>query len=209
MTIAVIEIYDEINRKKRIEVSKALAKINCNIKILILRICSSGGYMVDGYEIFKMIEIFKLKNPEIKLIASIDSECKSAAYLIASVADEIFLSKWGEVGSIGVIIGKNESNCTSINHKNIAHCEYLDYSEYCQPAGKCIGKDIYERLHKCATEFEELVRKNRPKIKKDIPLEYIYMDKEALELGLVDCIWTFDELIYNRFSKESISILIG
>ena len=52
--------------------------------------------MVDGYEIFKMIEIFKLKNPEIKLFASIDSECKSAAYLIASVADEIFLSKWGK-----------------------------------------------------------------------------------------------------------------
>ena len=211
MTIAVIEIYDEINRKKRIEIGNALAKINLNVTVLILRICSSGGYIVDGYEIFKMLEIFKLKNPDIELIASIGSECKSAAYLIASVADEILLSKWGEVGSIGVIIGKNESNCMKIDNKNSAHCEYEDYSEYCQPAGKCMGKDkdkgIRQRLNKSATEFEELIRKNRPKIKDKVKLEYVYMDEEGLELGLVDGIMTYDELIYNRYPQVAIKLL--
>lgn len=77
---------------------------NDNTKGLILSIDSPGGSPVQAAMIYDEILRLKKANPDIKVYAVASDFCTSAAYYIASAADEIYASKASIVGSIGVLM---------------------------------------------------------------------------------------------------------
>jgi len=86
------------------------------IKAILLEVDSSGGRPVAGEEINEAV-----KNSKKPVVAFIRSVGASAAYLAASGADQIFASKYSDVGSIGVTmsyldnVGQNKSDGLSYN----------------------------------------------------------------------------------------------
>lgn len=73
-------------------------------KGIILQINSPGGSPVQAERIYDEIMRLKAIYPDKKVVAVIEDIGASAAYYIASAADEIVASKASLVGSIGVII---------------------------------------------------------------------------------------------------------
>lgn len=70
------------------------------IKGAVLRIDSCGGECAGCYDLAD--SIYKMRGMK-PIWASVDDSAFSAAYMIASAADKVFVSRTGGVGSIGVI----------------------------------------------------------------------------------------------------------
>jgi protease-4 len=73
------------------------------MKAVILRIDSPGGSPVQGDYMYNTVRYFRKKYPDIKVYAVCVDICASAAYYVASAADEIYANPSSLVGSIGVI----------------------------------------------------------------------------------------------------------
>lgn len=71
------------------------------IKGLILKINSPGGYPGTAQEIFNEVKKFKAKKP---VIVVVENLCASAAYYIAACGDYIICNPSSMVGSIGVLL---------------------------------------------------------------------------------------------------------
>lgn len=76
---------------------------NKAMKAVILRIDSPGGSPVQGDYMYNTVRYFRKKYPDIKVYAVCVDICASAAYYVASAADEIYANPSSLVGSIGVI----------------------------------------------------------------------------------------------------------
>jgi len=76
---------------------------NPEMKALIFRIDSPGGSPVQADYMYNAIQYYKKEHPEIKTYAVCMDMCASAAYYMASSADEIYAAPSSMVGSIGVI----------------------------------------------------------------------------------------------------------
>jgi protease-4 len=72
-----------------------------SVKAIILRINSPGGAVAPAQEIYREIEKIKKKKP---VVASIETVGASAAYYVASAANQIICSEGTITGSIGVIM---------------------------------------------------------------------------------------------------------
>lgn len=76
---------------------------NKALKALILRIDSPGGSPVQADYVYNLIRYYRTKHHDIKTYAVCVDMCASAAYYIASAADEIYANPSSMVGSIGVV----------------------------------------------------------------------------------------------------------
>lgn len=74
---------------------------NPEIKGLILKINSPGGYPGTAQEIFNELKKFKTKKP---IVAIVENMCTSAAYYVAAGSDYIISNPSSMVGSIGVLL---------------------------------------------------------------------------------------------------------
>jgi protease-4 len=74
-----------------------------NAKGIILRINSPGGSPVQASYVYNEINRLKQTRKDIKVYAVCVDLCASAAYYIASAADEIYANQATMVGSIGVL----------------------------------------------------------------------------------------------------------
>lgn len=74
------------------------------VRGVILRIDSPGGSPVQARQIYDKIQSLQAKNEKVKVYALIEDLGTSAAYLIASSAEEIHADQTSIVGSIGVIM---------------------------------------------------------------------------------------------------------
>ena len=75
-----------------------------NCKGLLLRINSPGGSGVQAHQIYKEIKRLRATRPELPVYAVIEDMGASAAYWVASAADQIYADEVSLVGSIGVLI---------------------------------------------------------------------------------------------------------
>jgi protease-4 len=85
------------------ETLKQLRKFQkkASVKAVILRINSPGGTVAPAQEIYREVNRIKKKKP---VVASLETVAASAAYYIASSADDIVCSRGTITGSIGVIM---------------------------------------------------------------------------------------------------------
>jgi protease IV len=76
---------------------------NSGLKALVLRINSPGGSPVQADYMYNTLQYYRKKYPNIKIYAVCVDMCASAAYYVASAADEIYANPSSIVGSIGVL----------------------------------------------------------------------------------------------------------
>jgi protease-4 len=162
-------------------------------KGIILQINSPGGSPVQAERIYDEIMRLKLEYPEKKVVAVIEDIGASAAYYIASAADEIVASKASLVGSIGVIIngfgavdamkklGIERRLITAGDNKAM-----LDPFSPKDEAQEAYMKRIVDQIH---TQFIEAVKNGRGERlanRADIFSGLVWNGEEAKTLGLVD-----------------------
>lgn len=170
------------------------------VKAVLLDIDSPGG-MVDGtQDLANLIYQSRGKKP---IAAFTDGMMASAAYWIGSAADEIFISgDTTQVGSIGVVAshvdvskaeekaGMKTTEIVAGKYKRIAS-RYAPLSE----EGKATLQEMVDYLYRV---FIEDVAKHRGVTEEDalkMADGKVFIGKQAKEIGLVDGIMNFDDLI--------------
>lgn len=83
-----------------IEMAIAAALENPEVKGIVLDVNSGGGMVSGAFETAEFIRQAATVKP---IVSIVDSSAYSAAYLLASQTDHIYVSKSGGVGSIGVV----------------------------------------------------------------------------------------------------------
>lgn len=166
---------------------------NDHAKAVIIAINSPGGSPVHAGYIYDEIVRLRGEYPDKKVYAVISEMGASAAYYIASAADEIYADKASLVGSIGVIssgfgfvdamkkLGIERRVITAGTNK-----AFLDPFQPEKEDEKLFWKQSLSVIH---AQFIEQVRKGRgDRLKEDEKIfsGLIWSGQDALEKGLID-----------------------
>lgn len=179
------------------------------VKSVLLAIDSPGG-TVDGTQDLANL-IYNGKNDK-PVIAWTDGMIASAAYWIASAADKIYISgDTVEVGSVGVVathvdyskqderFGEKYTEITAGTYKRIAS-SHAPLS----PEGRQTIQDQIDHIY---TVFVGNIARNR-NMSEEQALKAadgrIFIGRQAIEVGLVDGVSTFDHVINSMSSGVAI-----
>jgi protease-4 len=164
-----------------------------NTKAIILDINSPGGSAVQAATVYDEIMRQKQLHKNIKVYAVCSDACASAAYYMASAADDIYANKASLVGSIGVLIdgfgftdamnkfGVQRRLLTSGDHKG-----FLDPFSPENPADLKFAQGMLDSVH---AQFEQSVEQGRGSRLKITPETFsglVWTGKQALDMGLID-----------------------
>lgn len=160
---------------------------------------NSGGGEVDGA--FEAAAKIKSASAEKPVLALVNAHAYSAAYLLASAASKIMVTKTGGVGSVGVVtahvdyskmldkVGIDVTLLYKGSHK-------VDGNPY-EPLPKDVKERIDSRLEATYTLFVDTVANNRSvsaQVIRDTEA-LTYGADEALSLGLVDSVSAPDDAL--------------
>lgn len=171
-----------------------------SVGAIVLDVDSPGGTVYGVQEVAE--EIFKARGQK-PILAAVDSLAASAAYWIASAADEIAVTPSGEVGSIGVF------------------AEHMDYSKWLENEGmkptlisagkyKVEGNQyapledearayIQQRVDDYYQAFVKAVARNRgatvARVKSDFGEGRTVGAERAVESGMADRVAAFDQVL--------------
>lgn len=177
---------------------------------LVLLINSPGGSPVQAGMIND--EIVHLKAQYNKPIyAVVEETCASAAYYIASAADEIFVDKASIVGSIGVLmdgfgftgvmdkVGVERRLLTAGDNKGM-----LDPFSPLKPEQRAHAQTMLDQIHQ---QFIDVVRQGRGerlKENKDTFSGLFWTGQQAIALGLADQLGTLDSVARDIVKAEQV-----
>lgn len=168
---------------------------NKHSKAVMLVINSPGGSPVQAGYVYDEIVRLRALHPDKKLYAVISDLGASAAYYIASAADQIYADKASLVGSIGVIsasfgftgamekLGIDRRVMTAGENK-----AFLDPYQPLKAEEKVFWENSLAIIH---AQFIEQVKKGRGDRLKDAADSFsglIWTGEQALEKGLVDAL---------------------
>ena len=205
--VGVISATDQANAQK-VNASLRNALKAENSVAVILRINSPGGSPVQAEQIYD--EIRRLRTEYDKPIyAVIEDAGASAAYYIASAADEIYVSRSSLVGSIGVLmngfgvvdlmdkIGVERRLVTSGGHKGI-----MDPFSPMQPGDKEFVEKMLNQIHQQFINAVKQGRGNRLKIDEDTFSGLFWTGEEAVKRGLADKFGSVSSVAREVFKVE-------
>lgn len=166
-------------------------------KTIALNFDSPGG---EAYQCFATGRFLRNLADEngVKIISFVDGLAASAAYGLASIADEIIVAEGSEVGSIGVLV-RLMNDSKFLEQKGLertfvtAGKEKIPYAEDGSFRPEFLA-DIQEKVDTLYKEFTEFVAVNR-----NLSVESVvstqaktFLPEKALELGLIDKVMTVD-----------------
>ena len=179
-------------------------------RALVLLINSPGGSPVQAGMIND--EIVRLKAQHNKPIyAVVEETCASAAYYIASAADEIFVDKASIVGSIGVLmdgfgftgvmdkLGVERRLLTAGENKGM-----LDPFSPLKDEQRAHAQTMLNQIHQ---QFIDVVRQGRGerlKENEDTFSGLFWTGQQAIELGLADKLGTLDSVARDIVKAEQV-----
>ena len=180
-----------------------------NVVAVALIINSPGGSPVQSELIFNRIRSLA-EEKNVKVISFIEDVGASGGYWIACAADKIYAAQNSIIGSIGVVsasfgfdkaiekLGINRRIYTEGNSKSILD-PFLPEKKADIEILKEVQRDIYEN-------FKELVLARRSSLKldrsDDIFSGAFWSSKKSKELGLIDEIGNFHDVIYKKFGTN-------
>lgn len=162
-------------------------------KGVILQINSPGGSPVQAERIYNEIIRLRAEYPDKKVVAVIEDIGASAAYYIASAADEIVASKASLVGSIGVII--NGFGAVDAMQKLGIERRLITAGDNKAMLDPFLPKDagqeafmqrIVDQIHRQFIDAVKQGRGERLSKRADIFSGLVWNGEEAKALGLVD-----------------------
>ena len=183
---------------------------NKSSKALKLLINSPGGSAVQAGMIVD--ELRRLKKLHKKPIhAVVEDTCASAAYYIASAADNIYVDKASVVGSIGVLIDSfgftGAMDKMGIERRLITSGEnkgFLDPFSPLSEAQLAHARQLTDNIHK---QFIGVVREGRGERLKETPDMYsgiVWTGEQSLALGLADAYGSVDSVARDIVKAEDI-----
>ncbi len=162
-------------------------------KAVMLRIDSPGGSPVQASQISNEIKRLKVEFPDKKVYAVIEDVGASAAYWIATFADEIYADQASLVGSIGVAMSSfgfvDTMNKLGVERRlYIAgyNKDMLDPFSPTKPDQVAMLQKELDILHKV---FIDVVKQNRGARLKESPDMFsgrVWVGIEAKPLGIID-----------------------
>lgn len=178
-----------------------------SIKTIVLHIDSGGGEASGCFELARHIMASRGQK---KIIAYVDEFACSAAYALASSAEEIIASPDADVGSIGVIMVHQE--LTKAFEKNGVTINVIKAGEFKGMGSpfQALSEESKERLQKrindtyaTFTGFVAEARNISEEAVKNTEAN-VYSAQEALELGLINSIMSQDDFLnYLQGSEEA------
>jgi len=166
---------------------------NPRAKAIILRINSPGGTPVTADRIFHEIKRLKSQNSDKKIYAVCTDACASAAYYIASAADEIYANPSSLIGSIAVLydgfgfVGTLEK--LGVERRVFASGDqksFLDPFTPMQPEQVDILKRMLSELHVQFVNDVKAGRGDRLQDNPDLFTGLYWTGVHAKKLGLID-----------------------
>ena len=175
------------------------------IKSIILNIDSPGGVVDGTYELADYIASIE------KPVIAYASGCVcSSAYLLASAANEIYITPSTDAGSIGVLLihkdfseyEKQEGIKTTV----LTAGKYKGLGNPYEPLNTTAKETFQERLDYIYSMFVDTVAKYRNKDVKEVlnmADGKVFIGKQAVDAGLVDGIATMNDVLNNTLLGKS------
>lgn len=190
-------------------IAKKIKALEADDKVhsIFIKIDSPGG-MVDGTQALHET----LKNCTKPTLAFVDDgTCASAAYEIAAGCDEIWASKTTDrVGSIGTMITiynlDKMYEKEGIQIHDIYATKSTDKNKIYKEASEGDYKKVISKiLDPMNEEFIKAIQTARPKISEKALTGEIFMASEAVKLGLIDQIGSYEDAVLHLSSKAKLS----
>lgn len=199
--IAVVEIKGIILDSKRILDSLKDFVKDKSVKGIILRIDSPGGAVAPSQEIYSAVMKIHEKG-EKKVVASFGNVAASGGYYIAAAADQIVTNAGSITGSIGVIMEMTNIEVlldkVGVESYVVKSGEFKDIGNITRPMTPRERQIIQSVIDDVYMQFVEDVARGRgmdvAKVKQ-LANGSVFSGRQALGLGLVDKIGTFDDAV--------------
>jgi len=171
-----------------------------NVGAIVIDVDSPGG-SVQGVEELGA-EIYKARGSK-PIVAVANHLAASAAYWIATAADELIVSPSGEVGSIGVFAAHEDVSkayeAQGVKTTLVSAGKYKTEGNPYEPLSEESRASIQKRVDEYYSLFTSAVARHRGVSVSDVRGGFgegrVVGAKEALALGMVDRVATLDETI--------------
>lgn len=173
------------------------------VKAIVLAIDSPGGQANGIAELAQMIA-----RTEKRVVAYVDGMAASAAYWLASAADEIVVSKTAEVGSIGAVVAIDTARSKSGPIEIVSGQSPKKRPDITTDEGRA---QIQARVDRLAQVFIDDVAQYRgvtsDKVIADFGQGDVRMGSDAVALGMADRVGTLEDVIAELAGKQRSSTL--
>jgi capsid assembly protease len=171
------------------------------VSAIVLDVDSPGGTVFGVTELANEIYKARGKKPVVSIANSLAA---SAAYWIASAAEEFNITPGGEAGSIGVFAEHTDISkwleTEGIKPTLISAGEFKVEGNSYQPLGEEAAAFIQSRVNDYYGMFVDAVARNRgvtaTKVRKDFGGGRVFGADQAIASGMADKIATFDQIIH-------------
>ena len=188
----------------REEVSAVLAAAKANDEIIVRK--DSPGGVVNGYG-FAAAQLDRIRQADLSLTICIDQVAASGGYMMSAVGHKIISAPFAIVGSIGVI--GQVPNIHDLLEKNGINIEMHTSGEFKRTL-TTMGKNTEEGREKFKQDLHnihELFKKHILAYRPSLDMQKVgtgeyWFGKDALELGLVDKIQTYDDYIIEHLNND-------
>lgn len=170
------------------------------IKAVVLDVDSPGGSVQGTEELADTIASFKDRKP---IIAQVNANCASAAYWVASAADEIVVTPTGWVGSIGVLTAHDDISAAleqeGIKRTLIASADYKTEASSIFPLSDEARAHMQGQVDAYDRIFVDRVAAGRGVAASAVRDQFgkgrMVMAKLAVEAGMADRVATMDQTL--------------
>ena len=201
---------DEQIGSERISRAIRKARLDDNIKAIVLRVNSGGGSALASEVIWREMELSKKVKP---VIASFGDVAASGGYYIGCGADSIFVQPNTITGSIGVfgIIPNFQNmlnNKLGITFDGVKTGQYADIMSVTRPLNAGERFIIQNGVNHVYDIFISRVANGRKKTKAQIDSiggGHVWIGTDAVKIGLADRLGSFNDAIVAAAKKAKLS----
>lgn len=170
------------------------------VKAIVLDVDSPGGMVAGTDELSSLIHSARGQKP---IIAHVNSRAASAAYWIASAADEIVVSPSASVGSIGVLTAHDDVSKAmermGIQRTVIASSKYKAEGHPWAPLDEVALAHIKKSVDRAHQSFVKAVARNRKTTQSNVSENFgqgrMVDAEDAIAAGMADSIGTLDQTL--------------
>jgi len=178
-----------------------------SIGAIVLNIDSPGGSV---YGIQELADVIRSASNQKKVVAVANSLAASAAYWIASAAEEFYITPGGEAGSIGVLTAhvdvSQQAEMLGVKTTLISAGKYKVEANPFEPLSKDAQDFIQSRVDEYYNAFVKAVAKNRNATPEAVRSGFgqgrVLGAKEAVAQGMADGVETIDSVISRLATKR-------
>ena len=186
------------------------ARMDKNVKALVLRVDSPGGSVLASEEIYR--ELMALRAAGKPLVVSMSGYAASGGYYISAPADEIWASPATITGSIGIFaiiptfdrtLGKVGVGVDGVGTTPLSGQDRLD-----RPLGEEARTLLQSQVSRGYDEFLERVEAGRKKTREQVDAiaqGRVWAGSDAHRLGLVDQLGSFNDAVKAAARRAKLS----